>query len=63
MPKVKTAWRFRKGSGGDPYETLACGCRMYVYDKMIVRYCERHLVQQKAAGRALYKNELEEAPE
>lgn len=58
MPKVKTAWRFRKASGGDPVKVLSCGCKVWVYDKMVVRYCPEHLEQQRAVGRALYESEL-----
>lgn len=60
MPKVKESWRFRKRSEADPVEVLPCGCHAWVYDGTVVRYCERHLAQQRAAGGPLKKNELKE---
>lgn len=38
----KLNWRFRKGSEADPIKTLECGCKIYVYDKTVVRHCEAH---------------------
>jgi hypothetical protein len=42
MPKTKLLWRFRKGSLSDPIEVRDCGCKVYVYDGTIVRYCDNH---------------------
>lgn len=58
MPKVKEAWRFRKQSGGDPIHTLDCGCKVWIYDGTVVRYCAKHYAQQFKAGRALNQKEL-----
>ena len=40
--KSKLLWRFRKGSEANPIQTLPCGCKIYVYDKTIVWYCDEH---------------------
>ena len=40
--KRKLSWRFRKGSEANPIVTLVCGCRVYVYDKTVVHYCDKH---------------------
>lgn len=48
MPKVKLAWRFRKKSLSDPFEYKDCGCKYYVYDGTVVRFCERHEQEWKA---------------
>lgn len=42
MAKIKLAWRFRKGSESNPILTKDCGCKYYVYDGTIVRYCDEH---------------------
>lgn len=44
--KQKLLWRFRKVSEADPIKTLKCGCRAYVYDGTVVRYCEKHRPEQ-----------------
>ena len=38
----KLSWRFRKGSEANPINKLPCGCKVYVYDGTIVRYCDLH---------------------
>lgn len=35
-------WKHRKRSESDPFEILECGCKRYVYDGTIVRFCEIH---------------------
>jgi hypothetical protein len=42
MPKVKLAWRFRKGSEANPILKKDCGCEYYVYDGTVIRHCELH---------------------
>lgn len=41
----KLLWRFRKRSEADPFEVLQCGCKIYVYDGTVVRYCINHNTQ------------------
>ena len=43
MPKVKLAWRFRKGSESDPILSHPCGCKYYCYTGQIVRHCKEHM--------------------
>jgi len=47
--KTQLAWRFRKGSMADPFNFKECGCKFYVYDKVVVRYCQTHLFEYKQA--------------
>jgi hypothetical protein len=50
MPKVKLAWRFRKGSESNPIAVKECGCKFWVYDGTIVRHCAKHMPEKREAG-------------
>jgi len=50
MKPRKELWRFRKRSGGDPIRVLECGCKQWVYDGTIVRYCKQHEPKVKKDG-------------